>query len=224
MLADRGRGARPRAAGRGRGGDRPAREGAAGPARPVGVREVGPRRRPEGPRAARPRCRPSTTGPGTRSATCSSAASGPTRSSSRSWPRSTPNARTLEKKIAQAEAAGDGQPKDAKRLLKKEVDSEEIAEVVSQWTGIPVAKMLTTEREKLLKLEDQIHLRMVNQDAAVKAVADAVRRSRAGLQDPNRPIGSFLFLGPDRRRQDRAGQGPGRVPLRQRGGDGPAST
>ncbi len=79
---------------------------------------------------------------------------------------------------------------------KKEVDSEEIAEVVSQWTGIPVSRMLTTEREKLLKLEDQIHLRMVDQDAAVRAVADAVRRSRAGLQDPNRPIGSFLFLGP----------------------------
>ena len=87
-------------------------------------------------------------------------------------------------------------PRTAQRLLKKEVDAEEIAEVVSQWTGIPVAKMLTTERDKLLKLEDQIHLRMVNQDAAVKAVADAVRRSRAGLQDPNRPIGSFLFLGP----------------------------
>jgi ATP-dependent Clp protease ATP-binding subunit ClpB len=103
---------------------------------------------------------------------------------------------SLEKKIAQEEAARDGQPRDAKRLLKKEVDSEEIAEVVSQWTGIPIAKMLTTERDKLLKLEDQIHLRMVNQDAAVKAVADAVRRSRAGLQDPNRPIGSFLFLGP----------------------------
>ena len=102
----------------------------------------------------------------------------------------------LEKQIAEAEAAGDGQPKDAQRLLKKEVDSEEIAEVVSQWTGIPVAKMLTTERDKLLKLEDQIHLRMVDQDAAVRAVADAVRRSRAGLQDPNRPIGSFLFLGP----------------------------
>jgi len=102
----------------------------------------------------------------------------------------------LEKKIARAEAAGDGQPRDARRLLKQEVDSEEIAEVVAQWTGIPVAKMLTTEREKLVKLEDQIHLRMVGQDPAVKAVADAVRRSRAGLQDPNRPIGSFLFLGP----------------------------
>ena len=104
--------------------------------------------------------------------------------------------KSLEKKIADAEAMGDGQPKDARRLLKREVDSEEIAEVVSQWTGIPVAKMLATERDKLVKLEEQIHLRMVNQDAAVKAVADAVRRSRAGLQDPNRPIGSFLFLGP----------------------------
>jgi ATP-dependent Clp protease ATP-binding subunit ClpB len=76
------------------------------------------------------------------------------------------------------------------------VDAEEIAEVVSQWTGIPVNKMLTTEREKLLHLENQIHLRMVNQNDAVRAVADAVRRSRAGLQDPNKPIGSFLFLGP----------------------------
>jgi ATP-dependent Clp protease ATP-binding subunit ClpB len=102
----------------------------------------------------------------------------------------------LQQKVAQAEALGEGAPKDGKRLLKKEVDAEEIAEVVSQWTGIPVAKMLTTEREKLIHLEDQIHLRMVDQDVAVKAVADAVRRSRAGLQDPNRPIGSFLFLGP----------------------------
>jgi ATP-dependent Clp protease ATP-binding subunit ClpB len=102
----------------------------------------------------------------------------------------------LEAQIAQVEALGDPTPKDGRRLLKKEVDPEEIAEVVSQWTGIPVSKMLTTEREKLVKLEEQIHLRMVGQDDAVKAVADAVRRSRAGLQDPNRPIGSFLFLGP----------------------------
>ena len=102
----------------------------------------------------------------------------------------------LAQKVERAEAVGEAAPKDGKRLLKKEVDAEEIAEVVSQWTGIPVAKMLTTERDKLVHLEDQIHLRMVNQNAAVKAVADAVRRSRAGLQDPHRPIGSFLFLGP----------------------------
>ena len=102
----------------------------------------------------------------------------------------------LEKRIAHAEAQGEKEPKESRRLLKKEVDSEEIAEVVSQWTGIPVSRMLTTEREKLLRLEEQIHLRMVDQNDAVRAVADAVRRSRAGLQDPNRPIGSFLFLGP----------------------------
>lgn len=102
----------------------------------------------------------------------------------------------LQAKVEGAEAAGDVGAKDVKRLLKKEVDAEEIAEVVSQWTGIPVTRMLASDREKLVKLEDQIHLRMVNQEAAVKAVADAVRRSRAGLHDPNRPIGSFLFLGP----------------------------
>ena len=102
----------------------------------------------------------------------------------------------LKKRLAEAESQEEQTPKDTKRLLKKEVDAEEIAEVVSQWTGIPVAKMLTTERDKLLKLEDQIHLRMVNQEAAVKAVADAVRRTEPGLQDPNKPIGSFLFLGP----------------------------
>jgi len=105
--------------------------------------------------------------------------------------------KALEKRIAETEGVGEeGQPTDGKRLLKREVDSEEIAEVVSQWTGIPVSRMLATEREKLLKLEEQIHLRLVNQVEAVSAVADAVRRSRAGLQDPNRPIGSFLFLGP----------------------------
>jgi ATP-dependent Clp protease ATP-binding subunit ClpB len=104
--------------------------------------------------------------------------------------------KALEAKIAQAEAAGDAAPKNEHRLLKREVDQEEIAEVVSQWTGIPVSRMLATEKEKLLQLEAHIHLRLVNQDAAVKAVSDAVRRSRAGLQDPNRPIGSFLFLGP----------------------------
>jgi ATP-dependent Clp protease ATP-binding subunit ClpB len=102
----------------------------------------------------------------------------------------------LEKRIARAEAQGEKEPTESRRLLKKEVDSEEIAEVVSQWTGIPVSRMLTTERDKLLRLEEQIHLRMVDQNDAVRAVADAVRRSRAGLQDPNRPIGSFLFLGP----------------------------
>jgi len=81
-------------------------------------------------------------------------------------------------------------------LLKEEVDAEDIAEVVSSWTGIPVARMLEGEREKLLKMEKRLHQRVVGQDDAVSAVSNAVRRSRAGLQDPRRPIGSFIFLGP----------------------------
>ena len=82
------------------------------------------------------------------------------------------------------------------KLLQDRVTAEEIAEVVSRWTGIPVSKMLEGERDKLLRMEDELHKRVVGQDEAVHAVADAIRRSRAGLSDPNRPIGSFLFLGP----------------------------
>ena len=80
-------------------------------------------------------------------------------------------------------------------LIKEEVTCEDIAEVVAKWTGIPITKMIQTEREKLLKLEQQLHKRVVGQEEAIIAVADAVRRSRAGLQNPNKPIGSFLFLG-----------------------------
>lgn len=80
-------------------------------------------------------------------------------------------------------------------LIKEEVTAEDIADVVSRWTGIPVNKMLQSEREKLLHLEDELHHRVIGQDEAIQAVADAVRRSRAGLQDPRRPIGSFIFLG-----------------------------
>ncbi len=83
----------------------------------------------------------------------------------------------------------------ASAMIKEEVDSEDIADVVSRWTGIPVSKMLQSEREKLLHLEDELHKRVVGQDEAIRAIADAVRRSRAGLQDPKRPIGSFIFLG-----------------------------
>ena len=82
-----------------------------------------------------------------------------------------------------------------KKMLKEEVDAEDIAEVVSKWTGIPVNKMLESERSKLLKLEDQLHNRVVGQEEAVSAVANAIRRSRTGLQDINRPLGSFIFLG-----------------------------
>jgi ATP-dependent Clp protease ATP-binding subunit ClpB len=82
-----------------------------------------------------------------------------------------------------------------KKMLKEEVDAEDIAEVVSKWTGIPVSKMLESERSKLLRLEDELHKRVVGQDEAVSAVSNAIRRARTGLQDENRPIGSFIFLG-----------------------------
>ncbi len=87
-------------------------------------------------------------------------------------------------------------PVTGRRLLRREVGPEEIAEVVSAWTGIPVRRMMETERAKLLVMEERIHQRMVDQDEAVTAVSNAVRRNRSGLQDPNRPIGSFIFLGP----------------------------
>ena len=102
----------------------------------------------------------------------------------------------LEAKLKEAlerEAAGNG---NQNRLLRTQVGAEEIAEVVSRATGIPVSKMLTGERDKLLKMEDKLHERVVGQDEAVRLVSDAIRRSRSGLSDPNRPYGSFLFLGP----------------------------
>ncbi len=98
----------------------------------------------------------------------------------------------LEKKLAQATASED-QPM---QLMRNKVTEEEVAEVVSRWTGIPVSKMLEGEKEKLLRMEDALKTRVVGQDEAVRAVSNAIRRSRAGLSDPNRPSGSFLFLGP----------------------------
>jgi ATP-dependent Clp protease ATP-binding subunit ClpB len=83
-----------------------------------------------------------------------------------------------------------------KKMLKEEVDEEDIAEVVSKWTGIPVTRMMESEMQKLLKMEDKMHERVIGQDEAVTAISNAVRRSRSGLSDPNKPIGSFLFLGP----------------------------
>ena len=85
--------------------------------------------------------------------------------------------------------------KEGRSLLKEQVEAEDIADIVSRWTGIPVTKMLSSERQKLLKLEDELHKRVIGQDQAIEAVSDAVRRSRAGLQDEQRPIGSFMFLG-----------------------------
>ncbi|MCR6702198.1 MAG: ATP-dependent chaperone ClpB [Dokdonella sp.] len=98
----------------------------------------------------------------------------------------------LEKQLTEAQQA----ETTGFKLLQDRVTAEEIAEVVSRWTGIPVSKMLEGERDKLLRMEDELHKRVVGQDEAVKAVSDAIRRSRAGLSDPNRPNGSFLFLGP----------------------------
>jgi ATP-dependent Clp protease ATP-binding subunit ClpB len=101
----------------------------------------------------------------------------------------------LEKQLREHEAELDRQP-NRTRLLKEEVDEEDIAEVVSRWTGVPVSKLLEGELQKLLTLEEHLHKRVVGQDEAVSAVADAVIRARSGLKDPNRPIGSFIFLGP----------------------------
>ena len=99
----------------------------------------------------------------------------------------------LERKLAELTAKS---AKTKKRLLREEVTEEDIAEVVSNWTHIPVSRLQEGEREKLVRLEEHLHQRVVGQDAAIKAVANAVRRARAGLQDPNRPLGSFIFLGP----------------------------
>ena len=102
--------------------------------------------------------------------------------------------RDLEQKLQQAEAAPSAPEGD--RLLKEEVDAEDIAEVVSRWTGVPVSRLMEGELEKLLKMEERLHGRVIGQDEALSAVANAIRRSRAGLSDPHRPLGSFLFLGP----------------------------
>jgi ATP-dependent Clp protease ATP-binding subunit ClpB len=101
----------------------------------------------------------------------------------------------LEKKL-KAEQAKLGRQDGANRLIKEEVDEEDIAEVVSRWTHIPVSKLLEGEKEKLLHLSEELHKRVIGQDEAVDAVAEAVIRARSGLKDPNRPIGSFIFLGP----------------------------
>ncbi len=102
----------------------------------------------------------------------------------------------LEKSLREREASLDDMRGQGLLMLKEEVDADEVAAIVSRWTGIPVARMLEGEIEKLLHMEDRLHERVIGQDDAVKAVSAAVRRSRAGLQDPNRPVGSFLFLGP----------------------------
>ena len=100
-----------------------------------------------------------------------------------------------EERIKNAQDILHSQGSDSSLLIKEEVDEDDIAEVVSRWTGIPVQKMMQSERDKLLHLEEELHKRVIGQDEAIRAVSDAIRRSRAGLQDPKRPIGSFIFLG-----------------------------
>ena len=102
----------------------------------------------------------------------------------------------FEKRDAEKDKRGTTATADGRRLLRKEVTEEEIAEVVSTWTGVPISRMMETEKAKLLVMEERLHQRVIGQHEAVQAVSNAVRRSRSGLQDPNRPIGSFLFLGP----------------------------
>ena len=121
----------------------------------------------------------------------------------------------LEKRLSEAENRADDDV-----MVEEAVRPEQIAQVVERWTGIPTAKMLEGEREKLLGMEANLHRRVIGQDTAVKAVANAVRRSRAGLNDEDRPLGQLSVPRPHRRRQDRADQGGRRVPVRRRSGDG----
>ena len=101
----------------------------------------------------------------------------------------------LQAKLQEQEAAL-AQRDGARRLLKEEVDADDIARIVSAWTGVPVTRLMEGEQQKLIRMEDELHKRVIGQDEAVAAVSDAVRRARAGLKDPRRPIGSFIFLGP----------------------------
>ena len=106
-------------------------------------------------------------------------------------------------------------------MLKEEVGPDDIADVVAAWTGIPAGRMLEGETAKLLRMEDELGKRVVGQKKAVQAVSDAVRRSRAGVADPNRPTGSFLFLGPTGVGKTELAKAAGRLPVRRRAGDGP---
>lgn len=109
------------------------------------------------------------------------------------WPRyATVSWKQLEEEISRLAT---NTTDDTSRLVREEVTADDIAEVVSRWTGIPVSRMMQSEKEKLLHLEEELHKRVIGQDEAIAAVSDAVRRSRAGLQDPKRPIASFIFLG-----------------------------
>ena len=106
-------------------------------------------------------------------------------------------------------------------MLKEEVDAEDVAEVVANWTGIPVSRMMESDVQKLIHMEDRLKQRVIGQDEGIQAVSSALRRARSGLQDPNRPIGSFIFLGPTGVGKTGTGQGAGRIHVRQRTGHDP---
>ena len=157
----------------------------------------GPARGAEGPRPRSPRRR-------TRRST--------TRSTRRPRRCARPRPPPRDGRHAARRVAVAGRPASSRR-----VDEEEIAQVVAMWTGIPVTRIAQEESERLLHMEDALHDRVIGQQEAIEIVSKAVRRARAGLKDPKRPIGSFIFLGPDRRREDGARQGARRVHVRQRG-------
>lgn len=103
---------------------------------------------------------------------------------------------SLQGQLEAAQKELEEHARSGKSLLREEVTADDIAEIVSKWTGIPVSKLKQSEREKLLHLEEELHKRVVGQEPAVKSVAEAIQRSRAGLSDPHRPIASFMFMGP----------------------------
>ena len=127
----------------------------------------------------------------------------------------------LEKTVAEQEARLAELHAEGGSMLTEEVTEEDVAEVVAKWTGIPVSRLMEGEVEKLIHMEERLHERVIGQDEAIAAVSNALRRSRAGLSDPNRPIGSFLFLGPTGVGKTELAQGAGRVHVRLRAGDRP---
>ena len=120
----------------------------------------------------------------------------------------------VEKEMEQAAAQLEQQQTDSS-LLRGEVNEEDIAKIVAKWTGIPVARMLEGEVQKLVHMEDRLQNRVIGQDEAVSLVSNAIRRNRAGLSDPNQPIGTFVFLGPTGVGKTEFGAGAGRVPVRR---------
>ena len=134
---------------------------------------------------------------------------------------STASCRSSRRSCSKADTTLASEQAKKPQLLRTQVGAEEIAEVVSRATGIPVSKMMQGERDKLLQMEERLHQRVIGQNEAVRLVSDAIRRSRSGLSDPNRPYGSFLFLGPTGVGKTELTQGARRIPVRHRPGDGP---